>query len=92
MTWLMVMAALRAVLEMALWLMLGRGVLALLAGSTGSTNGVLRLFDFLLRPVRTVSVCLFPRVPACRRESLMFLLLLLVWLSLGIGKFFLVAS
>lgn len=92
MTWLVVMAALRALLEMALWLMVGRGVLALLAGSMGSTNAVLRLFDFLLRPVRTVSAGLFPRVTACRRESLMFLLLLLVWLSLGIGKFLLAAS
>lgn len=91
MTWMMVFAAARAVLELALWLLMGRGVLALLAGNTGGTNGVLRLFDFLLQPVRLVGLTLFPRVSACRRDMLLFVLLLMLWLALGIGKFFLMA-
>lgn len=91
MTWLMVFAAARAVLELALWLLIGRGVLALLAGASGGTNGVLRLFDFLLRPVRSVGRALFPCASTCRRDTLVCLLLMLVWLGLGIGKFLLMA-
>jgi len=92
MTWLVLLAAARAVLELALWLMVGRGVLALIAGASGTSNGVLRLFDFLLRPVRALSARLFPRSTFCRRDTWIFLLLLLLWLVLGVGKFFVATS
>ena len=84
--------ALRGLLELALWLFVGRGVLFLLAGSPGDRNGVLRMFDFLLRPVRAVADRLLARIPLCRRDLVSFLLLLILWFGLGVSKFFLAAS
>ena len=55
--------ALRGLLELVLWLFVGRGVRFLLAGSPGDRNGVLRIFDFLLRPVRAVADRLLARIP-----------------------------
>lgn len=70
----------------------GQGVLVLLAGSPGDRNGVLRMFDFLLRPVRAVADRLLARIPLCRRDLVSFLLLLILWFGLGVSKFFLAAS
>lgn len=57
MTWLSLMVALRGLLELVLWLMVGRGVLQVLAGRYSGDNAVIRMFDFLLRPVRACSAC-----------------------------------
>ena len=84
--------ALRGLLELVLWLFVGRGVLVFLAGSPGDRNGVLRMFDFLLRPVRAVADRLLARIPLCRRDLVSFLLLLILWFGLGVSKFFLAAS
>ncbi len=84
--------ALRGLLELVLWLFVGRRVLVLLAGSPGDRNGVLRMFDFLLRPVRAVADRLLARIPLCRRDLVSFLLLLILWFGLGVSKFFLAAS
>jgi hypothetical protein len=84
--------AFRGLLEMVLWLFVGRGLLALLAGASGNRNGVLSLFDFLLRPVRAVADRLLARIPVCRRDLVSFLMLLILWFGLGLSKFFLAAS
>ena len=60
MTWLSLMVALRGLLELVLWLMVGRGVLQVLAGRYSGDNAVIRMFDFLLRPVRACSAWLMP--------------------------------
>lgn len=84
--------AFRGVLELVLWLFVGRGLLALLAGSSADRNGVLMMFDFLLRPVRAGADRLLTRVPVCRRDLVSFLVLLVLWFGLGLSKFFLTAS
>ena len=81
--------ALRSLLELVLWLMVGRSVLLLLAGRHGSDNAVIRMFDFLLRPVRACSGRLMPGLAACRRDTICFLFLLFIWLALGVAKLFL---
>lgn len=88
MTLLDVVVALRGLLEMALWLLIGRHLLALLAGASGSRNGVLRMFDFFLRPVRAVADLALARISADRRDRFSFLLLLTLWVSLGVCKRF----
>jgi len=50
------------------------------------------MFDFLLRPVRACSAWLMPGLAACRRDTVSFVLLLLIWLALGVGKMLLVVS
>ncbi len=92
MTWLSLMVALRGLLELVLWLMVGRGVLQVLAGRYSGDNAVIRMFDFLLRPVRACSARLMPGLAACRRNTVSFVLLLLIWLALGVGKMLLVVS
>ena len=86
MTALSVIIALRGLLELVLWLMIGRSVLLLLAGRYGADNAVIRMFDFLLRPVRACSTRLMPGLSVCRRDTISFMLLLLVWLGLGLAK------
>lgn len=84
--------AFRGVLELVLWLFVGRGLLALLAASSADRNGVLRMFDFLLRPVRAGADRLLARIPVCRRDLVSFLVLLVLWFGLGLSKFFLAES
>lgn len=92
MTLMSLIVALRGLLELVLWLMVGRNVLLLLAGRYSSDNAVIRMFDFLLRPVRACSGWLMPGLAACRRDTVSFFLLLLIWLALGFGKMFLAAA
>ena len=49
---LFVLVAARAVIELVVWLMIGRVALALLAGRAGADNTILRLFDIVLNPPR----------------------------------------
>ena len=86
MTLLSVIIALRGLLELVLWLMIGRSVLVLLAGRYGTDSAVIRMFDFLLRPVRACSMKFMPGLPMCKRDTISFILLLLVWLGLGLAK------
>lgn len=90
MTLMPLIVALRGLLELVLWLMVGRSLLVLLAGRYGSGNAVLRMFDFLLRPVRACAAWLMPGLSPCRRDTISFLLWLLVWLALGAAKMLLI--
>gem|GEM_PF-1326860 len=76
----------RGLLEMVLWLMVGRTVLAILAGRYGSDNAVILMFDFLLRPIRICSARLMPALSVSKRDRLSFVLLLVIWLMLGFAK------
>lgn len=86
MTVSMLIVAIRGLLELVLWLMIGRSLLVLLAGRYGADNAVIRMFDFLLRPVRACSSKLLPGLSGSRRDTWSFLLLLLIWLGLGVAK------
>ncbi|MFM8797906.1 MAG: hypothetical protein ACKODT_03000 [Fluviibacter sp.] len=78
--------AIRGLLELVIWLIIGRTVLAVLAGRYGSDNPVIRMFDFLLKPVRACSDRLMPGFAAYLKDAVMFMLLLLIWLGLGVAK------
>ncbi|MFM8500693.1 MAG: hypothetical protein ACKOAC_01490 [Fluviibacter sp.] len=69
-----------------IWLIIGRTVLAVLAGRYASDNPVIRMFDFLLKPVRACSDRLMPGFAAYLKDAVMFMLLLLIWLGLGVAK------
>jgi hypothetical protein len=84
--------AIRGLLELVLWLLIGRTVLAVLAGRSGSENAVIRMFDFLLKPVRASSDVLMPGFSGNVKDAVMFILLLLIWLGLGVAKLMLVAG
>lgn len=84
--------ALRGLIELVLWLMIGRTVLAVLAGRYGSENAVMRMFDFLLKPVRASSNRLMPGFSGNLKDAVIFMLLLLIWLGLGVAKLRLMAS
>lgn len=92
MTLLNLLIAIRATLELVLWLIMGRSALAILAGRHAAGNSVLRMFDFLLRPVRVVSNWLMPHCSYLKREWLSFFLVLLLWFGLGIGKLLVVVD
>ena len=84
--------ATRGLLELVLWLLIGRTVLVLLAGRYGSENAVIRTFDFLLKPVRASSNILMPTFKSNVKDAVIFMLLLLIWLGLGVAKLTLVAG
>ncbi len=84
--------AIRGLLELVLWLLIGRTALLLLAGRYGADNAVIRMFDFLLKPVRACSDRLMPTVSGAVKDAVIFILLLLIWLGLGVAKLTLVAS
>lgn len=88
---LFIVVALRAIIELIVWLMIGRAVLALLAGQAGKDNAVLRLFDTILQPPRTLLGKLWPGGGFAARELLLFFVLLSLWLSLAVAKWWLVA-
>jgi hypothetical protein len=86
MSFLGLVIAIRGLLELVIWLMVGRMVLAVLAGRYVSDNAVIRMFDFLLKPVRACSDRLMPGFAANIKDAVMFMLLLLIWLGLGVAK------
>ena len=86
---LFVLVAARAVIELVVWLMIGRVALALLAGRAGADNTILRLFDIVLNPPRGLVSRLWPSASFVAREWLLFGLLFSLWLVLGLGKWWL---
>lgn len=87
---LLMLVAVRAIVELILWLIVGRAALRLLAGSAAADNVVLRLFDIVLGPPRKLVARLWPGAGFPGREWLLFGLLISVWLALGVGKWWLV--
>ncbi|MEN9901912.1 MAG: hypothetical protein RL651_576 [Pseudomonadota bacterium] len=92
MSLLTLIVSIRGLLELVLWLLIGRTVLVVLAGRYGSDNPVIRTFDFLLKPVRACSDSLMPALTGKVKDAVMFILLLLIWLGLGVAKLTLVAG
>ena len=86
MTLFSAIVAARGVLELVLWLLLGRFILVILAGRYGVDNAVIRMFDFLLRPVRASATWLMPTWQPGWRDAACFTFCLLSWLGLGMAK------
>ncbi len=86
---LFVLVLLRGVMELIIWLIVGRAVLRLLAGPTGDNNVILRLFDVVLNAPRTLVTRVIPGVGFAGREWVLFGLLISLWLALGMAKWWL---
>ena len=84
--WMFVIVACRGLIELLFWLLIGRSVLALLAGRTSSNNTVLWLFDVVLRPPRTLIARLSPEATQPVRDLVLGVLLMLLWLGLALVK------
>lgn len=84
--------ALRAIIELLVWLMIGRAVLRLIAGRGAPGNPIVRIFDVVLKPPQALAGRLWPAAGAVGREWWLFGLLVLLWLGLGLGKGWLQSS
>ena len=78
--------ACRALIELLFWVLIGRSVLALLAGRVSSNNTVLGLFDIVLRPPRALVARLLPGAMRSVRDLVLGALLVLLWLGLALVK------
>lgn len=84
---LLMLSALRALVQMAMLFMLGQGLLALLAGGRRHTNVVYKLFVLLTQPVIKFTRWISPRqiidkhVPFVAFVLLFWLLVLLTYLK-----------
>jgi hypothetical protein len=87
MTILDLLSGLRATIELVLWLMVGKSLLGLLAGSQRHSNPVFRLFVFLLRPVSWLGEFWLAWVAPRFRDAINFAIFASLWLVLGIVKF-----
>ncbi len=81
---LLLIALLRAVAEVALLFLAGRGILALLAGERRHDNPVYRLFVLLTRPaLRFARIVSPPQVIDRHLPAVAFFLLFWLWLGLA---------
>lgn len=82
-------SALRAVIELIGWCLLGQGVLALLAGRGRQGNPIYRLFDLITRPPRHAVAGMLGRSPDSLLVGMLTLVLLFaVWVGLAIYRKF----
>ncbi len=78
---------LRALIEVALFTMLGQGLLHFLAGESRDRNFVYQLFKVITSPVIRAVRALTPRAILDRHIGLMsFFLLFWLWLMLAVAK------
>lgn len=84
-------SAVRSLIELLLFVMLGRGTLRLLAGRAAANNAVIRLFDLILAPPRLALTRLMPRSSQLVRDLTLSGVLLGAWLGLALVKLRLVA-
>lgn len=79
-------SALRSLIELLLFVMLGRSILRLLAGRAAANNAVLRLFDLILAPPRSALSRLMPRSSLFLKDLILSSVLLGAWLGLALLK------
>lgn len=81
---LYLVAALRAIVEMLAYCLIGQAFLFLLAGSRRATNPIYQLLSIITRPPRTLVSKLLPaRTPAWLTALICFLFLVVLWLLLS---------
>lgn len=84
---LMLILALKAIIEIALLALLGQGVLGLLAGPQRQHNIVYRIFEAVGRPFVSLTRWITPRIVLDRHLPLVaFLLLGFAWLGVTAAK------
>jgi hypothetical protein len=84
---LLFISILRALVEVAMYALLGRGILALLAGSRCATNPIYQLFCVVTRPVIGAARIVAPRFILDRHVPLVaFFLLFWAWIFLAYLK------
>jgi uncharacterized protein YggT (Ycf19 family) len=84
---LLILAALRALVEVALLFLAGRGLLALLAGQRRDGNAIYKLFVMLTAPVLKMVRKLTPRRIIDRHLPFVaFALLVWLWIALAYMK------
>lgn len=81
--------ALRAVIELIGWCLLGQGVLAVLAGKRRHDNAIYRLFELITRPPR-IGVATLARRPVDSPFVAVgcFVILFIFWIGLAILRKF----
>ncbi len=78
---------LRVLVEVALFTLLGQGLLYVLAGKSREGNVIYRLFKIITNPVTNAVRALTPRIILDRHISLVsFFLLFWLWLMLAVAK------
>lgn len=84
---------LRALVEVAIFALMGQGLLHFLAGKSREQNFVYLLFKIITNPVTRSVRFITPRVIIDRHIALVsFFLLLWIWLLLGMAKRYLCVS
>ena len=88
---LTLVVVLKALVEMTLFVLIGQGVVGLLAGSRRRDNIVYRLFEVITSPAIRMARLLSPRVVIDSHLPLVaFLLLAFAWVGLVAAKVYLV--
>jgi uncharacterized protein YggT (Ycf19 family) len=81
---LLLLGILRAIVEVALFSLIGQGILALLAGSRRHSNGVYRLFLIITRPVlKIVRFIAPPQIIDKHLPFVAFFVLFWCWIALA---------
>ncbi|MCF8179704.1 MAG: YggT family protein [Sulfuritalea sp.] len=81
---LLVLSTLRALVEVALWFLLGRGLLALLAGRRRHDNSVYKFFGMLTAPIlKAVRQISPPQILDRHLPFAAFFLLFWLWIGLA---------
>jgi uncharacterized protein YggT (Ycf19 family) len=81
---LLLLGILRAIVEVALFFLIGQGILALLAGSRRHSNGVYRLFLIITRPVlKIVRFIAPPQIIDKHLPFVAFFVLFWCWIALA---------
>jgi uncharacterized protein YggT (Ycf19 family) len=84
---LVLVSALRALIEVACWFLIGQGVLYVLAGGRREHNPIYRLFQLLTGPVVKLTRVITPRAVIGRHVPFVALgILFCIWLALGLVK------
>ncbi len=77
------LSALRAVIEMLLWCLLGQGVLYVLAGQGRASNRIYQLFDLITAPPRRVVALILGGATQQTIGLACFAILLVLWVGLA---------
>ena len=84
---LMLIRILRVLTEVALFSLMGQGLLYVLAGKSRDSNLIYKLFKVITSPVTRAARALTPRFILDRHISMVtFFLLLWLWLLLAVAK------
>lgn len=85
---LFLISALRAVIEMMVWCLIGQAALHVLAGQRRASNPIYRLFDLITTPPRRLLAFILPSATNQTIGLMCLVILLLLWLGLALMRKF----